>query len=197
MENGKGVEKGNEAYETDSYGQEWVLKDEAIKVMGFETGLVGKKVWYRVSDLDENKMFWLTSILGALGIHKLLTGNIRAFIEYLLTCGGFGVFTVLDVLQFLTGSAGFDEVTYFEDENARLKKNKERVFLRPLQNRWIVPVGVICAAAVTFILLTFLYKPIMVGALECMTGAAGSLDQEVVTDNLKIAEEILDFGFDF
>lgn len=185
--------KKSTVYKTDSCGQEWILKDTTIKVKGFDTGLIGGKSWFKVSDRDERGMLWITSLFGAFGIHKLITGNITAFAGYLLTCGGFGVLTVLDVLAFLTGSAGYYEVTYREDEEGTLIRDKRRVFYRKLEQKWIVPLGIICAFVVTTAATHLVYKPLMVKITESTVNIAADMDKETASDNLKIMEQVLDY----
>lgn len=180
-------------YRIDSSGQEWILKDTTIKLKGFDTGLIGGKSWFKVSDRDEKGMFWITSLFGAFGIHKLITGNIASFIIYLLTCGGFGMLTLLDVAAFLTGSAGYDEVSYHEDEAGNLTKCKRRVYYRRLKDKWIIPLGVVCAALVIIVSIKLIYKPLMVVMSQGAVNAAANMDQNSVSDNMKILDQIFDY----
>ncbi|MBP3274930.1 MAG: TM2 domain-containing protein [Butyrivibrio sp.] len=175
----------------DEDGQEWVCKEISYKLGWVDTGLVSGKKWFRVSDRDESAMFWITAMLGSFGIHKLLVGNIKAFIGYLLTCGGFGVLSCLDVLQFLSGSAGYDEVDYVEDEKGIITRIKEKVFFRRLSNRWIVPVGLVCSAVVTFISVQVIYKPVMVRINESLFTRAAEMDQGEVYGDLEVIEKML------
>ena len=175
----------------DEDGQEWILKEVSFRLKGFDTGLISGKKWFKVSDRDESAMFWVTAILGVFGVHKLLVGNIKAFLGYLLTCGGFGVLACLDVLQFLTGSAGYDEVEYLEDEEGIINRTKEKVFYRKLQNKWIVPAGIICCALVTFLSAQFIYKPVMVRINENMAVRAAEMDQDKAYEELRVIEKVL------
>lgn len=182
-----------EEYRIDTSGQEWILKDTTIKVKGFDTGLIGGRSWFKVSDRDEKGMFWITSLFGAFGIHKLITGNITSFVLYLITCGGVGMLTILDVSAFLTGSAGYDEVTYREDDTGNLTKCKRRVYYRRLKDKWIIPLGLVCAAVVTIVSVKLIYKPLMVTMSQNAVNAAACMDQDAVSDNMKILDKILDY----
>ena len=101
--------------------------------------------------------------------------------------------TALDVLAFLTGSAGYDEVTYREDEDGKLIRSKKRVEYRKLKEKWIVPIGLICAVIITAAASHVIYKPLMVAMTESTVNIASGMDKEGVSDNLKIMEQILDF----
>ncbi len=187
---GQKIAISEEKYRVDEYGQEWVLKDASIKLNWIDTGLVGGRKWFRISDEDETTMFWVTSILGPLGIHKIMKGNIAACIFYLITCGGFGVLTILDVLQFLTGSAGYETIEYYEDDNGVCHRQKERVFFKELENKWIVLIGLCCAVLVTFVLAQLAYRPIMMGMAERLGGMSVNMNQETLLQDLSIVESI-------
>ncbi len=182
---------------TDENGQEWILKETSLRLVGFDTGLAAGEKWFKVSERDENMMFWITSILGTFGVHKLINGEFGAFIGYLLTCGGFGVFGILDVLQFLTGSAGYEEVQYIEDDNTQVKRKKERVYYRRLSNMWVIPVGLICACVVTFSSLNLIYKPLIRDISKGLQIRAVNMDQEKAYEDLKVIENILGNGFEY
>lgn len=185
------IQPGNK-YKIDSTGQEWTLKDTTIKIKGFDTGIIGGKTWFKVSDRDEKGMFWITSLFGTFGVHKLMTGNIASFIVYLLTCGGFGMLTLIDVTAFLTGSAGYDEVNYREDDAGNLTKYKSRVYYRNLKQKWIVPLGLICATLVTIVSTKFIYRPLMVAMTQSAVDASVNMDQGGAFGNMRILEHILD-----
>ena len=175
---------------TDADGQEWVLKENTLRLKSFDTGLMTGKKWFKVSDRDETTMFWITAILGSFGIHRLLNGEIAAFIGYLLTCGGFGILTVLDILQFLTGSAGYEEIQYLEGKDGSVKRSKERIYYRNLENKWLIPIGLVITIVVSVSLSALIYKPLMLGISGNMAALMSGMDQEKTYESLKVFEAI-------
>lgn len=175
---------------TDDDGQEWVLKENTLRLKSFDTGLMTGKKWFKVSDRDETTMFWITAILGSLGIHRLLNGEIAAFIGYLLTCGGFGILTVLDILQFLTESAGYEEIQYLESKDGSVKRSKERIYYRNLENKWLIPIGLVITIVVSVSLSALIYKPLMLGISGNMAALMSGMDQEKTYESLKVFEAI-------
>lgn len=71
--------------------------------------------------MDEGKD-WLTALLlsillGWLGVHRFYTGHIGIGIAQLLTCGGFGIWSLIDIIMIATGA--FKDV----DGNALIRRN--------------------------------------------------------------------------
>ena len=182
-------------YRIDEYGNEWILKENTLRIKGLDTGLCVGKKWFRVSDRDERGMFWITSLLGIFGIHKLLTGEIKEFFIYLFTCGGFGMLVGVDVLGFMTGDAGYDEADYIEDEEGNIKRQKERIYYRKLKSKWIVPAGLICLVTVTFISARFIYKPVMMWIGNSILGIASGMNQENIYERLKIVGKLQEYRY--
>ncbi len=182
-------------YKVDEDGNEWILKDSSIKVKGFDTGLVGKKEWFKISDKNENRMLLVTAFGGVLGLHKLVVGNIIGFLGYLLTCGGMGVLTLLDVIQFAFGSAYYDEILYEENDDGSLKRIKNRTFYKRVKNIGFILFSLIIAALVTFLFVNFVYQPVLKFAIEALTASSQGIDEETANEQLKIIENIVNFDF--
>lgn len=181
-------------YRIDDEGQEWILKDSSVHVNGIDTGFIGEKQWFRLSDRNPEKILLTTALGGFLGLHKIAAGNIASFLVYLLTCGGFGMLTVLDVLQFLTGSAGYTQVDYEEDENGDLLREKSKVFYKPLKHKWLALVGACISLVITVIVAKYIYMPVMGGIIQMVAGSAANMDEDTLKNGLQIFTNVFNFG---
>jgi|GEM_PF-3467433 len=61
------------------------------------------------------KIFLLTLFLGIFGVHRFVTGKIKSGLIQLFTCGGLGIWALVDLIFVLTGN--------FKDKNGLLIKN--------------------------------------------------------------------------
>ena len=102
-----------------------------MKILGLTTG----EAYYRMSDEDAEKTFFVTLFGGLFGLHHLLRGDFFRAILYILTGGGFGILYIADVISVCAGAYFYDEVRYGTDENGRQTRKKERVYLRPIEDK--------------------------------------------------------------
>lgn len=59
-------------------------------------------------EINEKRKNWLTSLLlcifvGSLGVHRFYAGKIGTGILMLITCGGCGIWTLVDLIMIITG----------------------------------------------------------------------------------------------
>ena len=137
----------------DEEGTVYVQKHESYKYIG----LIKGKKWYRCSDENPNKIFFITLLGGWFGLHKFREGKIKTGLFYLLTCGGCGVFYVMDLIDMITGSRCYDEVTY-EEKDGKLERNKEKVYYQKLSNPMIALLLTPIALIISVVILNTLYK---------------------------------------
>lgn len=137
----------------DEDGTVYVKRYEKAKYSGF----LKEKKWYRCSDADPNKVFILTLLTGWLGFHRFREGKIWLGIFYLLTCGGFGVFYIFDLIEMITGSRSYEEISY-EIYNNKVERNKELVYYKNISNKKIAWITIPIAVIVVFLLINTLYQ---------------------------------------
>lgn len=158
--NGKG--RPSDKIRVDASGTEWVLRDSDVKVAGISTGLIGRKAWFRVSEMPAEKVILSAAFGGCLGVHQFLLGNFLQGFLYLLTCGFGGMLPAVDILLMVLGAFHYEETSYFETgEEKRLEQCKARVYLRKPErlSPWMAFVAV--SLAVGLCAVRFLYRPLL------------------------------------
>ncbi len=76
-----------------------------------------------------------------------MAGEYGKGILYLLTCGGFGVFYVFDVLNILSDNYSISQVNYTEELDGRIVRRKLRIYLDKVQMA-IIRKGLLIGGAV-------------------------------------------------
>ncbi len=114
---------------TDDDGIEYVLKDSDITIGPVNTGLIGKKKWYRISEENPQKFLAAATLFGFLGAHKFLEGNFLSGLCYLISFGLMGILPAVDVFLLVTGNYFYREITY-EEHAAGLYRKQEKIYLR-------------------------------------------------------------------
>lgn len=87
--------------------------------------------------LDETGDYtYLTTAFGGwFGLHKFKQGDVKQGILYLLTCGGFCVFHLLDILSLLLKDYKVVKRHYFRNDADKIEKSEERIYARPIENK--------------------------------------------------------------
>ena len=125
-------------------------------------GLLVREEYFPVADDDPVKFLYLTAIGGIVGLHKFITGELAFGIFYLLTCGGFGIFYLFDIVSILCGDYFLKQIRYEEDEE-KIRRNVCRIYLRRL-DRNSVFTGIACLVAASLISL-FVYTKVYIPGL--------------------------------
>lgn len=158
--NGKG--RPSDKIRVDASGTEWVLRDSDVKVAGISIGLIGRKAWFRVSEMPTEKAILSAAFCGCLGLHQFLLGNFLQGFLYLLTCGFGGMLPAVDILLMVLGAFHYEETSYFETgEEKRLERCKARVYLRKPERPFPWMAFVAVSLAVGLCAVHFLYRPLL------------------------------------
>ncbi len=158
----KGRGRLSDRIRIDASGTEWVLRDSDVKIAGFSTGLIGRKVWFRVSEVPTEKVILSAVFGGWLGLHQFLLGNFMQGFFYLLTCGFGGILPAVDILLMVLGVFHYEETSYFESgEEGRLERRRARVYLKKPETwfHWMAFVGV--SLVIGLCAVRFLYRPLL------------------------------------
>lgn len=143
------------------------------KYSSTKTGLIDEKQWFECSNEDPDKMMKITVFGGWFGLHKFMEHNILAGIGYLLTCGFFGVYYIIDVLETAFGNRSYYTVTYREDEKTLIRE-KKKIYYKPVKNKVLAILFSFLAVGIVVLLLNTLYKSAYVGIMNLIKGALDS-----------------------
>lgn len=131
-------------------GQVYVGKDGIrYRKHGVRSRLFGysfRDAYYPVAEDDPKRFLYVTLFLGIFGGHKFMSGEYGKGLLYLLTCGGFGVFYVCDVLNILTENYCISQVNYSEEPDGRLIRRKLRIYLDKVRMSVIGKLGCFAVA---------------------------------------------------
>ena len=144
----------------DEDGTEYILRDTDIMIGHINTGLVGKKEWFRVSDMDSDKLALCTVFAGSIGLHKFMTGEIMQGFAYLLTSGFGGILPALDILSMFFGTYSYNEVSYYQNEDG-ITREKEKVYMR--KNKGILKgiLYITVSLIIGFLVTYFIYSKVL------------------------------------
>ena len=140
--------------------------------VGSPLGLYVRDEYFPVADDDPKKFLLLAIFGGAFGLHRFAAGEYARGIFYLLTCGGFGVFFLFDIMAILTGSYYVRQVSYIEDGDT-YRRSVSRIYLRKPDGRarlWGAA-GWVFAAYSSYFLYVKLFIPALCGIGSALIGA--------------------------
>lgn len=169
-------EENSKNFRTDENGNEYVKHETRMKVLGITTG----EGFYRVSEEDEERTFYITLFGGIFGLHHLIRGDFFRAVIYLLTGGGFGALYLADVISVCGGSYCYDEVKYGVNEYGKQIRNKEKVYLRPIEGVKKKIGGPLLAILISILYVSFVIKPGYIKANENMASAAKEYTNEYI-----------------
>ena len=182
---------GNVREEKYRYTEDGILlvrKQETVRVGVYDTGPIGRGLWYRCSGDDPDCHYRRMVLFGWFGWHRFRERSFGAGMFYLLTCGCFGVFYLYDLVSMLTGSYSYREISYREGE-AGLERHKSKIYYGPMEDRkkglLLLPLAaVILAAAVLF-----LYQPVGRMMLQwSMDALADKVTEENLSGLLRLVQ---------
>ena len=124
----EGIERPCDAVRYEADGTKYIQRDSDLKIGQINTGLIGRKQWYRVSEVLPEKFACYIALGGTIGLHKFMTGEFRQGFLYLLTSGFGGILPVLDLISLFIGDYSYQEITYYQMEH-EIQCRKEKVYV--------------------------------------------------------------------
>ena len=129
---------------------------------------LGHTAWYPCSPDDPDNMYLLTAIGGMIGAHKFKTGHIAQAILYVLTCGGFGLFYITDLIAMVVGcyritgvSEDVKTVTRFGRAKDKKVYHEAISYLGPVKDKIRAVVILPVTAVAAYIVMRFIYLPFL------------------------------------
>lgn len=135
-------------------------------------GYAYNEVYYPVATDSPIMFFYMALFGGCFGIHKFRTGEILKGLFYLLTCGGFGIFYILDIIQICTGCYYINRIEYSEDAS---KRYKTRLYLDSLHNVKMSVLGIISSFLIAFVLYSLIYTNLFVTISSFLSGTVNGM----------------------
>lgn len=168
-------------YKYDDEGNKYVKRGvNSTRLFGIKipTLYVTNDNWYRVNDDDDEskRQLLVTAFGGWFGLHKFMNREFGSGILYLLTCGGFGIFYLFDLISLITGYAYYYNVTYEYDEAGKLHQYKEKVYFSPYSNKVLMWILVGVAIILTLVVANTLYSGLFKLLISVLSQSGGNLN---------------------
>lgn len=140
----------------DEYGQKYKKYSAKTKIFGYSY----KEEWYPVAS-DDPETFLLKTVLGGwFGLHKFTTGEFMQGLLYLITCGGCGIFYLLDVIMIILGNYSINRIDYVEN-GTHHKKTKIKIFLDKINNPKFSIIMCVLSIVIAFISTKFIFANVL------------------------------------
>ena len=123
-----GIERPCDTVRYEADGTKYIQKDSDLKIGKINTGLIGRKMWYRVSEILPEKVACYIAFGGSVGLHKFMNGEFGQGFLYLLTSGFGGILPVLDLIALFTGGYSYQEVIYYQEE-CGIQRRSEKIYV--------------------------------------------------------------------
>mgnify|MGYP003292545529 CR=1 FL=1 len=149
----EGIECPCDMIRYDIDGTKYIQKDSEFTIGQFSTGFIGKKKWYRVSDISSEKFLFCILFGGTFGIHKFMTGEVVQGLFYLFTSGLGGVLPIFDVVSLFLGSYSYHDTMYMA-EKCGIRQIKEKVYIEPCKG---IGKAFVCIEITSFLSLWMTY----------------------------------------
>ncbi len=134
-------------------GTKYIQKDSEFTIGQFSTGFIGKKKWYRVSDISSEKFLFCILFGGTFGIHKFMTEEVVQGLFYLFTSGLGGVLPIFDVVSLFLGSYSYHDTMYMAEE-CGIRQIKEKVYIEQCRG---IGKAFVCIGITSFLSLWMTY----------------------------------------
>lgn len=156
-----GRERPSDTVYEDNSGQIWVLKNSDIQIGPVNTGLIGKKKWFRLSHIPADKAAFYTAFGGWMGFHQFLFGNMAQGFLYLITCGFGGILPAMDIFLMLMGNFSYTDISYEDTGNGNYKQINEKVFLERPANKVKYVILMIISVLIGLSASAFIYSKVL------------------------------------
>lgn len=175
----EGNERPQDNVRFDEDGTQYILRDSSVRIgiesCSVDTGLVGKKKWFRLSEENPKKYAIAATVLGWLGAHKFLHGDVRNGLFYLVTFGFLGVMPAVDLLLLFAGNYTYNDV-FYEDTVHGQKRTCEKVYMKKAGNLLVGIACILASLIIGYLVTEFIYKDL----LEMVLSLAGTALESIL-----------------
>lgn len=162
-----------------------VRKTEDVRMGKLPVYLGTRELWFPCIDTDSDRQYLLMAAGGWFGLHKFMEKRYLYGLFYLLTCGCFGVFYLLDLVEMLCGNYRVNRISYDTDnDSGELKRRRRRFYYGPLRNKKKAAILLFMAFFLTVILVQFLYRPVGIYVIGTISEMIAESVSEGSTDTI-------------
>ena len=136
-----------------------VRKVEDVRMGHLPVSLGVREIWFPCLEVDADRHYLLMVLGGWFGLHKFQEKRYFYGMFYLLTCGCFGVFYLLDLVEMLCGNYRVVRVSYGMEKGV-LERKRKRFYYAPVKEKRRAVFLLGFAFFLTVVLVQFLYRPV-------------------------------------